>query len=99
MKRIAKKEKDVLEKIRGLVVRSQEGELSFPEKIEVIRNFKLRKDTAAACRNTEYSTQTFWNAMRRKEGMWTDAEITVVEAVYDRVRERLEYRRAKGIPV
>ena len=73
--------------------------ISFSDKIETIRSFKNRINITAACATAGYSSQTYINAMRRADNRYTDAEIAVVEAVYNAVCEKLEYRRSIGIAV
>ena len=73
--------------------------LSFSDKIEVIKRFKNRINISAACARVGYTSQTYRNALYRQNNAYTNAEIAAVEAVYSEVCGELKKRREKGIAV
>ena len=71
--------------------------LTIDERKKVIMELKQRKDVSAVCSGYGFSTQTYWNAMKRTDSKYSDAELLVIDGMYKRAQERMELRKRVGV--
>ena len=71
--------------------------MNVEKKISLINKYKRQGDISSVCRAVGYSETTYYTAMNRADDRYTDAELLTIDAMYKKMRERINLRRRVGV--